>query len=195
MDRRKILMTLGVASLAVAAGFASGAQAQDAKVWQFYHHQSAPQFSTSVGDAKLAEDITKVTDGKVTVRLHLAGTMQIAGPDTTSAVAQNVIQMADDLFFSGNVPIGAMLRLPFLIQNDDEFMKAKAILQPYVDAAFKEKGVVVLAGYAYPLQYIWGREMIELHRRSQGQEDSRLVGRAGRFHTSSWWHASHDERL
>ena len=131
-----------------------------AENWSLYNHQSAPQFTTSVGAKKLADKITQDTDGNVKVRLHLAGTLQISTSDITSAVAQNVVQMGDDLFFSGNVPIGAILKLPFLIQSYEEFEKASAIALPYVEKAYEQRGVVVLASYAYPMQYIWSRKDI-----------------------------------
>jgi len=132
-----------------------------AETWAFYNHQSAPQFTTSVGAKMLADKITEATGGEVQVRLHLAGTLQISASDITSAVAQNVVQMGDDLFSSGNVPIGAILKLPFLVQSYEEFEKASAIVRPYVEKAYAEQGVVVLASYAYPMQYIWAREPID----------------------------------
>lgn len=153
---RKLLAAGVVAGVvAVAAGPAAAAE-----TWSLYNHQSAPQFTTSVGAKTFADDVKADTNGEVRVRLHLAGTLQIAPNDITSAVAQNVVQLGDDLFFSGNVPIGALLRLPFLVQTPEEFAKASAALQPYVDKGFAEKGVTVLAGYAYPLQYIWARQEI-----------------------------------
>ncbi|WP_221931049.1 TRAP transporter substrate-binding protein DctP [Telmatospirillum sp. J64-1] len=143
-----------VAALSVSA--VSGA----AERWSFYTHQSAPQFTTSVGARMLADKITEETENEVRVRLHLAGTLQISTSDITSAVAQNVVQMGDDLFFTGNVPIGALLKLPFLIQTEEEFRKASEVLQPYVEKAYADRGIVLLAGYAYPMQYVWARKEI-----------------------------------
>lgn len=101
----------------VAAPLAIVATAAQADTWNFYIHQSAPQFTTSVGASDLADAITEATDGELTVRRHYAGTLQIDTSNITQAVAQNIVQMGDDLFFSGNVPIGALLRLPFLVQT------------------------------------------------------------------------------
>lgn len=156
---KKLLRSATAGAIFAAAAVAGSCPAFAAN-WSIYNHQSAPQFATSVSAKNLADKITKDTDGDVKVRMHLAGTLQIATSDITSAVAQNVIQIGDDLFFSGNVPIGAILKLPFLVQSYEEFEKASAIVQPYVEKAYDERGVVVLAGYAYPMQYIWSRKDI-----------------------------------
>lgn len=148
----------GAAFVAVLAG--SGFHAAAAN-WSLYNHQSAPQFTTSVGAKMLADKIAETTGGEINVRLHLAGTLQIATSDISSAVAQNVVQLGDDLFFSGNVPIGGILKLPFLIQSYEELETASAILQPYVEKAYAEKGVTLLAGYVYPMQYLWARKPID----------------------------------
>jgi TRAP-type C4-dicarboxylate transport system substrate-binding protein len=153
MNRREFIASLSAASL---IGISTKARA--AEQWALYHHQSAPQFTTSLGAKMWAENVEKETAGQIKVRVHFAGTLQIATNNITSAVSQGVVQLADDLFFSGNAPIGAVVRLPFLVQSYDEFAKASAILQPYVDKDFAAKGVTVLAGYAYPLQYIWARK-------------------------------------
>jgi TRAP-type C4-dicarboxylate transport system substrate-binding protein len=50
--------------------------------------------------------------------------------------------------------------LPFLATTYEEFAKVSAVMQPYVDRAYDSKGVVVLASYAYPNQFIWSRKEI-----------------------------------
>lgn len=181
MNRREFIASLSAASL---IGVSSKANA--AEQWSLYHHQSAPQFTTSLGAKMWAENVEKETAGQIKVRVHYAGTLQIATNNITSAVSQGVVQLADDLFFSGNAPLGAVLRLPFLVQSYDEFAKASAILQPIVEKDFASKGVIVLAGYAYPLQYIWGRkEMPDLNAlkgmkiRVASPEQSEFVRRFG----------------
>jgi TRAP-type C4-dicarboxylate transport system substrate-binding protein len=136
------------------------ARAQSALNWTLYHHQSAPQFTTSVGAKRFADGIESLTDGAIKVRLHLAGTLQINSANLTTAVSQNVVTLGDDFFFAGNIPIAALVRLPFLATTYEEFAKVSAVMQPYVDRAYDSKGVVVLASYAYPNQFIWSRKEI-----------------------------------
>ena len=128
--------------------------------WNFYHHQSAPLFATSRGAKMLSEEIEKSTNGELKARLHLSGTLQIAPNNITVAVADNVVQLADDLFNSGNIPVAGIPRLPGLVRSYEEFAKAADALRPYLEKSFSEKGVVLLADYTYPLQVIWGRKKL-----------------------------------
>jgi len=48
-----------------------------------------------------------------------------------------------------------------LIQSYADFAKADAVLKPYVQKAYREKGSTLLASYTYPLQFIWGRKKLE----------------------------------
>jgi TRAP-type transport system periplasmic protein len=132
-----------------------------AEEWNFYMHQSAPNFATSRGAKRFTEEIEKATNGELKVRLHLAGTLQINASNITQAVGENVVQIGDDLFNSGNIPVAGIPRLPMLIQSYEDFAKADAVLKPYLDKAFGQKGSTVLASYTYPMQFIWGRKKIE----------------------------------
>jgi TRAP-type transport system periplasmic protein len=141
--------------------FLSGGYAAAAEDWNFYMHQSAPNFATSRGAKLFTEEIEKATNGELKVRLHLAGTLQINASNITQAVGENVVQIGDDLFNSGNIPVAGIMRLPMLIESYDDFAKAGAVLKPYVDKAYREKGSTLLASYTYPLQFIWGRKKLE----------------------------------
>jgi len=129
--------------------------------WNFYMHQSAPNFATSRGAKMFTEQIEKATNGELKVRLHLAGTLQINASNITQAVGENVVQIGDDLFNSGNIPVAGIPRLPMLIQSYEDFAKADVVLKPYIDKAFGQKGSTVLASYTYPMQFMWGRKKIE----------------------------------
>src|SRR3982074_1328834 len=125
--------------------------------WNFYHHQSAPLFATSRGAKLITEELEKATNGEAKTRLHLSGTLQIAPNNITVAVADGVVQIADDLFNSGNIPVAGIPRLPGLVRTLDEFKKTADVLRPYLEKAFAEKGIVMLADYTYPLQVVWGK--------------------------------------
>ena len=140
---------------------------------EFLHHQSAPLFATSRGAKMLTEEIEKATNGELKMRLHLSGTLQIAPNNITQAVGENVVQLGDDLFNSGNIPVAGIPRLPMLVQSYDDFTKAAAVLRPYLEKAFAAKGSTVLAAYSYPLQVVWGKKKLEITRRHQGHEAAR----------------------
>jgi TRAP-type C4-dicarboxylate transport system substrate-binding protein len=124
-------------------------------------HQSAPNFATSRGAKMLTEEIEKATSGELKMQLHLSGTLQISPSDITKAVGENIVQIGDDLFNSGNIPVAGIPRLPMLVQSYDDFAKAAAVLQPYIENAFAAKGSTVLAAYSYPLQVVWGKKKLE----------------------------------
>jgi TRAP-type C4-dicarboxylate transport system substrate-binding protein len=145
--------------LSLALALLSGGPAAGQE-WNFYMHQSAPNFGTSRGARRFTEEIDKATNGALKVRLHLAGTLQISASNITQAVGQNVVQVGDDLFNSGNIPVAGILRLPMLIQSYDDFAKADAVLKPYIARQYAAKGSTLLASYTYPLQFIWGRKKI-----------------------------------
>ena len=159
-------------ALALCAGailMAGAGRARAADLWNYYIHQSAPQFATSRSAAALADEVQKLSGGGFKMRRHLAGTLQISATNITQAVADNVVQMGDDLFFSGNIPVGSLLRLPFLVQSYDDYDKATAILLPYVEKAYAAKGVTLLAAYTYPNQYVWGASPSARWPRSAGR--------------------------
>src|SRR3954465_13355843 len=113
-------MKTKIVALAASLAFATPALAVD---WNFYHHQSAPLFATSRGAKMLSEEIDKSTNGELKTRLHLSGTLQIAPNNITPAVAEGVVQLADDLFNSGNVPVAGIPRLPGPVRTLHGFRK------------------------------------------------------------------------
>jgi len=109
---------------AVCAGAAlTGPAAAAAEIWKFYMHQSAPNFATSRGARMLTDEIDKATNGELKMQLHLSGTLQISPSDITRAVGENIVQIGDDLFNSGNIPVAGIARLPMLVQSYDDFTK------------------------------------------------------------------------
>ena len=131
-QRRKTASAAAALCLSLGFVWLSGGQAPAAEEWNFYMHQSAPNFATSRGAKLFTEEIEKATNGELKVRLHLAGTLQINASNITQAVGDNVVQIGDDLFNSGNIPVAGIPRLPMLIQSYEDFAKADAVLKPYI---------------------------------------------------------------
>ena len=149
------------AAVLLMLGFDAAGAARAAEQWNFYMHQSAPNFATSRGAKMFTEEIEKATNGELKVRLHLSGTLQISPSNITQAVGDNVVQIGDDLFNSGNIPVAGIPRLPMLVQSYEDFAKVNEVLKPYIEKAFGQKGSTVLASYTYPLQFAWGRKKLE----------------------------------
>lgn len=149
---------------AILAGAVAGAVAANrgnaATLWQAYTYNPVGTVAAVVGFKRLINNFAKASNGSVTVNLHLGGSLPIAGNNITQAVSENVVQLADDGFATGNIPITAVLRLPMLLLSVSDMQKAMAILRPYLDRDYASKGILVLGQYTYPFQVIWGRKKI-----------------------------------
>ena len=126
--------------------------AVSAEKWDLYVYNAVSTVAAVKGLNTVLEQIDKETAGELTVRLHLGGSLPINTTTITQAVSDDVVQMGDDGYFLGNVPIGGVLRLPMLIRTPEEYKKAAAIVAPYLEKAFEKKGVLVLGQYLYPYQ-------------------------------------------
>ncbi|MDV7270255.1 TRAP transporter substrate-binding protein DctP [Thioclava sp. A2] len=144
------LKTLGAAAL-----IALSTTVAHADNWTAYTYSSVSSTSAVKGMNRITERAAAETNGDLTIDLHLGKTLQIASADITQAVGDGVVDMAADFFFSGNVPLARVLNLPMLIENDDEWAKAYAAMEPALVDAFAAQGVVLLGGYRYPEQTIF----------------------------------------
>ena len=134
--------------------------ASAATTWECYVYNPVATVAAVKGVIRLIDTVKQQTNSELLINLHLGGSLPISASNITAAVADNVVQMGDDGFSTGNVPISAILRLPMLVQSDAELAKAMAILRPYLDQDYGRKGVVVLSQYSYPFQVLWGRKKI-----------------------------------
>lgn len=134
------------------AGAACAVQAQD---WTGYTYSSVSTTAAVKGMMRISDRVSRATDGKLKIKVHLGKTLQIKSSDITQSVGDGVVDFAADYFFSGSVPIARVLNLPMLIENDAEWAKAYAAMKPTLDEAFAKQGVVVLGGYRYPKQIIF----------------------------------------
>ncbi|MCE3026693.1 TRAP transporter substrate-binding protein DctP [Salinicola sp. DM10] len=131
---------------------AGGAQATN---WTGYTYSSVSTTAAVKGMERIADRVDKETDGDLSITLHLGKTLQIASSDITQATGDGIVDFAADLYFSGNVPIARILNLPLLINNDEEWNKAYAVMAPYLQKGFDAQGVTYLGSYRYPQQVIF----------------------------------------
>ncbi len=172
------------AALAVAAAGLPSVQA--AERLNLYTAQSSPQIVISRGLKRMADEVEKATNGELTIRIHQAGTLQIETSNITGAVSQNIVQMGDDLLFTGNVPLGGIQRLPFLVRSDEQAASTAKALAPFVEKEYASRGITVLASYVSPPQYVWGKEAVAklddlkgMKLRVSSPEQGEFVKRAG----------------
>jgi TRAP-type C4-dicarboxylate transport system substrate-binding protein len=156
---------------AALAGLAFGMRpARAAEKWDLYVYNAVSTVAAVKGMAKVSEEIEKETGGALTIRLHLGGSLPINTTTITQAVSDNVVQLGDDGYFLGNVPIAGLLRLPMLIRTKEEYAKAAAVMDPFLQRGFEKKGVLVLGQYLYPFQVIFSRKELTRLADVKGQK-------------------------
>lgn len=166
---RQVGFTLAVAAVGSALLVASGRSAA-AEEWNLYIYNPVATVAAARGFNKIVAGVEKETGGALTIRLHLGGSLPINTTTITQAVSDGVVQMGDDGYFLGNVPIAGVLRLPMLIRTKEEYAKASAIMDPYLEKAFGKKGILILGQYLYPFQVPYSRKELTRLADIKGQK-------------------------
>jgi TRAP-type transport system periplasmic protein len=149
---------------------APGRQAVAAEKWDLYVYNAVGTVAAVKGLDTAIAQIEKETGGELSIRLHLGGSLPINTTTITQAVSDDVVQMGDDGYFLGNVPIGGVLRLPMLLRTLSDYDKAAAIMTPYLTRAFEKKGLVVLGQYLYPFQVAYSSKKLTSLADFKGQK-------------------------
>ncbi|MES3000049.1 MAG: TRAP transporter substrate-binding protein DctP [Pseudomonadota bacterium] len=155
---------LALAALLAMPGLAA------AQAWNLYTYMSVPANSAAQANVKLAEDMAKATGDRLKIRVQLGGTLQINAANIGAAVADNVVQMGDDAFIGGVMPIADLVRLPMLTRTDEDLHKAFEVMRPYIERGYDKRGIVMLGTYFWPQQTFWSRKKIAVIGDVKGQK-------------------------
>ena len=128
-----------------------------ADAWQAYTFWGTPTVVGSKGFRKLVDDIEQASAGEIKIKFNLGGTLGINATNINSAVSDDIVQIADDAFYQGTVPIATLPLLPLLVQNIGEMDKVMQLVWPLAERDYAKKGVTVLGYYVYPPQVFWFR--------------------------------------
>src|SRR5882762_7063553 len=180
------LLRAAIAAFALALLSASAGPVVAAEKWDLYVYNPVSTVAAVKGLNTAIAQIEKETGGELSIRLHLGGSLPINTTTITQAVSDDVVQMGDDGYFTGNVPIGGILRLPMLIHTREEYAKAATVVDPYLETAFGKKGLVVLGQFLYPFQVAYSRNKLTSLADFKGQkirvtspEQGELIKRLG----------------
>ena len=154
------MIAILIRALAAAVLMLAAVTTQAATVWECYVYNPVATLPSVQAMVRLIDNVKQRTNGELEINLHLGGSLPIKASDIIAAVGDSVVQLGDDGFATGTIPITAILRLPMLLQNYQDLDKAMAILRPHLDDAYGKRGIVVLGQYAYPFQVIWGKKKI-----------------------------------
>lgn len=151
----KFKKTVILTTMALTASATLSVYSAHADNWTGYTYSAVSTTAAVRGMNRIAERTAADTDGDLTITIHLGKTLQIASEDITQAVGDGIVDFAADFFFSGNVPIARVLSLPMLIENDEEWDRAYAVMEPILSDAFARQNVTLLGGYRYPQQVLF----------------------------------------
>jgi TRAP-type transport system periplasmic protein len=168
VNRAILHATAAMAALALI--LAPGRQAAAAEKWDLYVYNPVATVAPVKGLNTAIEQIEKATNGELSIRMHLGGSLPINTTTITQAVSDDVVQMGDDGYFLGNVPIGGVLRLPMLLRTSADYEKAATIMTPYLVKAFEKKGLIVLGQYLYPFQVAYSSKKLTSLADIKGQK-------------------------
>ena len=158
-------LSIAIARRALATGLLAlagllGAGQAAAQSFNLYVYSPVNTSATSRGQIAMVNQIDKETNGQLKIKMHLGGSLPIQANNISAAVADNVVQMADDTFQSGMIPLVEALRLPRLYRNYQETQVALKIMEPYIRREYDKRGILMLAAYVYPEQVLWSRNKL-----------------------------------
>ena len=99
----------GALGLAAAASVLGLRRARAAGThWDCYIYNPVATVAASRGMADIIEAVGRATGDALAISLHLGGSLPINTTTITQAVSDGVVQMGDDGYFLGNVPIAGV---------------------------------------------------------------------------------------
>lgn len=154
--RRGLIRAVAGATLAISL-FASATPSYAAEQWQAYTYWGSPKPVAAAGFIDLAKKIEEASNGALTIKFNIGGSLSIAAANISSAVSDDVIQIADDYYNQGVVEASAILALPLLASNAEEMSKVVEVIRPSIERDYGNRGVIPLGYYVYPQQVVWSR--------------------------------------
>lgn len=177
--RRTFLKTAAVGGLA--APFVLRADFARAATYQALTYLNVADKPGVKGLQLIADKVAEASGGDIEFQINLAGSLSIKASDTTQALGDGLIQLADNQYYLGLVPIAGVLRLPALISGPEEYETAYAIVKPAMTKGFDRQGVKVLSHYLYPPQVIFGVDPITSIAEIDGKKIRVTSAEQGRF--------------
>jgi len=150
------------ASIALAASFAGASTVHSLaqEQWTAYSHLSSANTTAAKALQHIADDFAAATNGQIVTQVNVGGQLPIASNAVTQAVGDGVIQLADNGYYSGDIPIGGILGLPLLVSTPAEYDAALKVWTPHLATEFDKRGVVLLAAYTFPSQVLFSTKEI-----------------------------------
>ena len=193
--RSGTILRAAIAAFALALLSASAGPVVAAEKWDLYIYNPVSTVAAVKGLNTAIEQIEKETGGELTIRLHLGGSLPINTTTITQAVSDDVVQMGDDGYFLGNVPIGGVLRLPMLIRTPRRIRQGRGHHEPLSGKGLRaRRACSCSASISIRSRSRSSSKKLTSLADYQGPEDPRDLAGAGRVHQAARRHSRDDRR-
>ena len=158
LNRKRPLAFAGCALLLMAAWSSWGVGQAHAKTTWDYYLFTGITHPVSVYLKGFADDVTKRTNGELTIITRPAGELPYRATEVLKAVGDGLVQGGSAYagFISGSAPLSAVTGQPFLVRTYEDLEKAWPVMQGDVDREFARLGVKRLFYWSWPPQNFWG---------------------------------------
>lgn len=157
-----------------------------AEEWKCYTYMPSPTHPSYAGLEKIAADLERISDGAITAKCSVGGSLPIKSDTIAQAVGDGVLDIAGSGFDTGYVPVAGLFSVPGLFANEDELAKGYQATLPILEEEFAKRNIVLLGAYHYPRQVIWSTEEIPsladlegVKMRANSPENSEFIKRFG----------------
>lgn len=112
---------------------------------------------------KFAEEVKKVTDGRVEITVHSGGALGLKGPEAMAAVRDGLVPIAEYSLEqqNGEVPFASLGAMPGLAMGYDETKTLSGIMRPHLDKIFAAYNQKLLYMVPWPGQAVYTKKPIE----------------------------------
>ncbi|MEM8838566.1 MAG: TRAP transporter substrate-binding protein [Pseudomonadota bacterium] len=149
---------LAGASFVAAACFAGAASAD---TWNMPVPYGDNNFHT-LNHIAFAEDLKKVTDGKIDIKVHASGSL-FKHPEIKNAVRSGQAPIGEFLLsrLSNDNPVYGMDSVPFLAASYNDAKKLWEVQKPAVEKLLDKEGLMVLYAVPWPPQGLYAKKPLE----------------------------------
>ncbi len=139
--------------------------------WKFTNISPAGQIYTQYFN-KLAEDITKATNGEVEVTNYPAGELPYKGTDLLKAAARGLVEMSDVSvgFVYGEMPILVLPDFPYVALTSEQLETYRQIVLPYLTDELRKRSVEPITLFPWGPRQIASRRLTKTIADIKGQK-------------------------
>lgn len=133
-------------------------RAHAAVTWTVFTQQLNPASTVVRGLRRMSDQVRDRSRGALLLNIRTAGLLPIDANAVLDAVATGRAEMGDDGSYAATITPAAVMRLPLLATNPEEWDKTAAVVRPALVQALEARGMLLLAHYRSAMQLFWSRQ-------------------------------------